>query len=115
MTFALPTGIRFTDDSKAYGTSFWLDGLMESTLSGDRQISGFSNTIITCTYSSSNNEVTVKNGFRFKYSDGDPPNIFFQLSNFRNPRSLAPIGEFNITMYDSSGNELFYGLSNGVC
>jgi len=37
MTFTLPTGIRFTDDSKAYGTSFWLDGLMESTLSGDRQ------------------------------------------------------------------------------
>lgn len=30
MTFELPSGIRFTDATKAYGTSFWLDGELES-------------------------------------------------------------------------------------
>lgn len=41
------------------------------------EISGFSNTIVTCSYSTSNHQVTVKNGYRFKSSDGDPPNIYF--------------------------------------
>lgn len=43
--------------------------------SGD--ISGFSNTIVTCSYSSANHQVLVKNGYRFGYSDGDPPDIYF--------------------------------------
>lgn len=37
MKFTLPLGIRFTDNTEAVGTSFWLDGPMQAVLSGDRQ------------------------------------------------------------------------------
>lgn len=37
LKFTLPYGIRFTDNTEAVGTSFWLEGPMEAVLSGDRQ------------------------------------------------------------------------------
>ena len=37
ITFELPDGVRFTDNSKAFGISTNVEGLMTSRLSGDRQ------------------------------------------------------------------------------
>lgn len=37
ITFELPVGVRFTDDSQAFGLSSNIEGLMQSYLSGDRQ------------------------------------------------------------------------------
>jgi hypothetical protein len=37
MTMELPNGIRYTDDSKSIGVSFWIDSEQSSVLSGDRQ------------------------------------------------------------------------------
>lgn len=71
-------------------------------------VSGFSNYYISCTHDPNNNIITVKDGFKYSESKGDPPTLIFTIPNLKNPRSLRSSGYFNITVYDSSGEALYY-------
>lgn len=53
------------------------NNLARGCQSGD--ISGFSYSVLTCDYSAADHHITMKNGWRFAYSDGDPPSIYFTL------------------------------------
>jgi hypothetical protein len=92
----LPSGVEVSDSN----------GLARGCSDGD--ISGFSYSILTCTYSYANHQVTLKNGYRFAYSDGDPPSIYFTLTSLRNPRSTAPTDMFNVTIFGDEDSPLFY-------
>jgi hypothetical protein len=81
-------------------------GLSRGCSDGD--ISGFSYSVLSCTYNFATHQVTLEQGYKFAYSDGDPPEIYFTLTNFRNPRSTAPTSMFNITILSSSDKNLFY-------
>jgi hypothetical protein len=80
--------------------------LSRGCLDGD--LSGFSYSVLTCSFNQVNHKITLKNGFKFAYSDGDPPNLYFSLTNFRNPRSTAQTEMFNITIFSAAEKPLFY-------
>jgi hypothetical protein len=70
--------------------------------------SGFSYTSINCQYSSGSSQITVTNGFKRANSVSNPPTIVFSITQFKNPRSLAPISMFNATIYNKNMSPLFY-------
>jgi hypothetical protein len=92
----LPTEIEVTNPT----------GLSRGCSNGD--ISGFSYSVLSCTYNQPTHQVTLKQGYKFAFSDGDPPEMYFTLNYFRNPRSTAPTGMFNITILSASDKNLFY-------
>ena len=55
----------------------------------------------------SSGSVTVTGGFASDSSLADPPLLVFGMGYLRNPRSLAPTGMFNVSIYDAGGALLY--------
>ena len=70
--------------------------------------SGFTHTAINCQYNKGKSQITVTNGFKKANSVESPPTLVFEVSQFKNPRSLAPISMFNVTIYNENMKPLFY-------
>jgi hypothetical protein len=76
--------------------------------------SGFTYGSINCQYNKGKSQIKVTNGFKKADSVTDPPTIVFEITQFKNPRSLAPIGMFNVSMYNEDMRSLFvFNSSDG--
>jgi len=57
---------------------------------------------------SSTHTVTVLRGFESGPTDGNPPSLEFSIPYLRNPRSVSTSGTFNVTIFDYTGEILYF-------
>jgi len=56
---------------------------------------------LACEYNSTANTVKVMDGFKFGFSEADPPILTWKFGSLNNPRGLITTGMFNVTIYNS--------------
>ena len=79
-------------------------------------IEAFTNTVISCVVMNSKRTIQVKDGFLYQastnFTDSDglyfPPDMYFTLEGFKNPKATGYSGPWNITIYNSSDKALYY-------
>lgn len=71
-------------------------------------LTGFTNTVISCVVTNGGRSILIKDGFLYEAStllsngDGDysPPDLRFSLANFKNPREAGYTGAWDVTILD---------------
>lgn len=102
ITVVLPKGIRFTDASRCYGTSFWLEGEIPCKLSQDRQTVTFNVTLSARRMLW--DDIEYHRG-RLLYTEIPAISIInFMVTEITSPDSLKPVsGEIGYYITDSQG------------
>lgn len=96
----------------------------EVTITNDRyfedscgeNIEAFTNTVISCVVMNNLRTIQIKDGFLYEastnFTDSDglyfPPDLYFTLDGFKNPRETGYTSPWNITIYNDSDKVLYY-------
>lgn len=96
----------------------------EVTITNDRyfedscgeDIEAFTNSVISCVVMNNLRTIQIKDGFLYEastnFTDTDglyfPPDLYFTLDGFKNPRETGYTSPWNITIYNDSDKVLYY-------